>query len=288
MNNTGGTHNVGAPQGKNIVESAIEAGKALGERVYESPVKDGAPFVILREADGGEVVHYLGELESPPRISGIYTLHDAASFLQYWKNHSDQHSVCYASMEPAQFLAVIDHHEATNEPEYGQHRALYKLTHSVEWNLWTGRNGKAFEGNTELAAWIENQVPDIVEPSGAQMLEIALNLKVNSAASFGNQINLANGKTEFNYTNQVEGSANVKSGKIQIPEQFVIEIPVFAGINAPKYRMEVRFRYRLQSGALKIWFELVRPHKVIEQAFSEMLDAITTKIGRPVLFGTPA
>ncbi len=273
------------------VEIALEAGRRLAEvKPIDSPLDDGVPFVKLLNADGSEKLEFLRErFDAPARVSGTYTLDDVPSFLAYWARYADPESVCYASMEPAQFVAVIDHHTTTkNEPKFEEHRALHTLRFSKEWAEWTGRHGKQFDSNEQFALWLENQVPDIASPTGADMLAIALNFKVTSNAAFNNAPNLANGKVEFSYTNNVEGSAQVRGDKVSIPEVFTIEIPVFAGIDAPKYPMEARFRYRLGSGHLKLWFELVRPHKVIEAAFRDVLKQVQDKIGAAVLFGKPA
>lgn len=274
----------------NIIDSALAAGRDLADIQIITPnFPDAVPFVVLRDADGHERMEYLRERrDAPVRTTGTYVLNDVASFLEYWDRFADaDRSIVYASIDPAQFVAVIDHHTDA-EAAYEQHRVLYKLGFSQEWNTWTGASSQPFKGNEEFAEWLENQVPDVVEPAGASLLQIALNMKVNAHASFGNQVNLANGKAEFTYTNAMDGSSTVNSGSVAIPELFTIEIPVFAGIEAQKYRIDARFRYRLNSGVLKLWYELVRPHKVLEEAFKDVLGEVTGHIKKAVLFGTTA
>ena len=63
-------------------------------------------------------------------------------------------------------------------------------------------------------------------------------------------------------------------------------MPVFE--NGQKYRVDVRFRYRIgQGGDLTMWLELVRPHKVIEDAVKQLREHIGKETGLQVLNGTP-
>lgn len=287
-----------APPGQNIVQTALAAGRDIARvDVIENPISDGVPFVKLRSGNGDERLEFLTtRLEKPHRTAGVYVLNDVRSFLEYWKRYATKQSVCYASIDPAQFVAVIDHHalnpvvggETTAPADFEEHRAVYSLAFSKEWTTWKEKNGVKFDGNEAFAEWLENQVPDVVSPPGAEMLSIALNFRATNNVVFSNDVNLTNGKAEFTFNRQVEGSANVSSGKIAIPETFTIEIPVFSGIDAPKYRMDVRFRYRLGTQRLSIWIELVRPHKVMEAAFKDELAAVQEAIAGAVLFGKPA
>jgi hypothetical protein len=55
---------------------------------------------------------------------------------------------------------------------------------------------------------------------------------------------------------------------------------------APR-EIDARLRYRVKDGALTIWFELVRPHKVLEAAFRETWARIEQETQTPILLGAP-
>lgn len=232
-----------------------------------------------------EVTFLEQRFEHPARKKGTVKLSDEASFLEYWGRQKSVTSAIYGSLDPAQFLAVFD--DYGQSPEYREQRALYKLEHSREYQSWKGRDRQPFDSNDKFALWIEDQLPDFIYPTGAAMMEIALNMRVHQNAAFSNAVRLQDGNTEFAFTNQVEASSQVNNGKIQIPESFKLKIPVWAGLEAKPYEFEARFRYRLQSGKLHIWYELIRPHKVVEQAFSDMLKSIEAEAKTKVIFGTP-
>jgi len=261
-------------------EDCLHAGSMLGTP-KTNPESHGRSYALVPD---GAKVEYLEQPEFPPRRSGTVKLHDASSFLEYWKRQSDDDSYIYGSMQPAQFLAVFNDH-TTESPGWRDHRALFQLQHSKEWMEWTKRSGQPFNGNEAFAIWLEENLLDIVEPDPAKMMDIALNFRVNQSAAFGNAVRLQDGNVNLSYTNAVDAKAG--AGQIQIPETFWIEIPVWVGLDAIKYKVEARFRYRLAAGVLALRFELVRPHKVIEESFKSMLADIQEKTGTTVLFGTP-
>jgi uncharacterized protein YfdQ (DUF2303 family) len=68
-----------------------------------------------------------------------------------------------------------------------------------------------------------------------------------------------------------EGTAS--KGKLQVPQVFTIGIPVFEG--GARYAVDARLRYRIaEGGKLSLWFDLLRPHKILEDALRELRTVI--------------
>ena len=66
----------------------------------------------------------------------------------------------------------------------------------------------------------------------------------------------------------------------------MIGIPVFE--NGDKWRVDVRLRYRIaEGGSLTMWLELIRPHKVMDQAVNELRSQISAQTGLTILNGVP-
>lgn len=266
----------------NDIDSALLAGTALAKPI-ENPHQEGEASVMLPP---GHSIEYLRRPTAPFRKKGTIKMMDAESFIHYWgEQKSTIGSRIYGSLEPAQFLAVFNDH--AEDADWKDYRALYVLKHSKEWLTWLKANKNDFNGNEAFAVWLEDNSVDIAEPDPAKMMDIALNLRVKQSQGFSNAVRLQDGNIQFAYSNVVEGSAANEAGSIVIPEIFKISIPVFEGLQAPKYTLEARFRYRLQSGALTIRYELVRPHKVVEQAFKDLVTKIEAETKATVLFGTP-
>lgn len=72
---------------------------------------------------------------------------------------------------------------------------------------------------------------------------------------------------------------------MQIPEVFKIGIPVLEG--GPRYSVQARLRYRIDGGALVMWFDLLRPHKIIEDAVLAVWKDIEAGTGTAILNGDP-
>lgn len=274
--------------------SATEIGRRLADRQHDiknAPMFGSVPFIILHDANGNERIEYLTNLVAgPERKHGTIKLFDADSFIAYSASQCTETDCnIYASMNPTQFVAVLNDHRS-EDPGFRDFRAIYTVGASREWDIWTKHDGLGAPfGSTEaFAKFIEDNGFDIVKPDSATMMQIALNFRVNANAQFSVAQRLTDGNIDFGYSNVVNASAGSQAGgKLKIPELFQIKIPVFDGINAPMYSIDARFRYRLKEGALLIWYELIRPHKVRELAFNTMLEQIKKETGENVFFGDP-
>lgn len=250
--------------------------------------QDAGEFVILRDAAGNERMEAVDfRAPAPGRRTGKVELHDAESFLAYWAEQQEGGHI-YASMKPVKFTAVLNDH-VKEKAGHRDHRAEFTVTHSPEWNTWTGRSGrdKAFASNEELALFFQDNLPDIVHPSAADMLKIATSFRVQQDVAFTVVQRLQDGNMSLGYSNNVSATAGEPDAAITIPETFRIDIPVFAGLKAPLYSVQARFRYRMQERKAVLWYELVRPAKVIEQAFADLVAQIDKDANTKILFGTP-
>ncbi len=64
---------------------------------------------------------------------------------------------------------------------------------------------------------------------------------------------------------------------------FTLGIPIH--VNGPAYRIPVRLRWRLQEGKVAFWYEIVRPHRFIEDALREVRQQIAESVNPPILAG---
>lgn len=279
----------------NDTAAALEAGRRLALELKPHPLgKRFAPYAIMRHEDGVETVEGGDPLDFPPDgFAGTAEVHDAESFLKMWAEHQCPWSRVYAEMLPAvRFTAVFDEHDQASDPEsfprWREHRCVYTPKHSPEWNTWKAQDRKPFGGNTEFALWLEDNLPDISEPAADQLLQIVHTFRVDEGLAWQNQVNLHNGHTDLTYRRVVDGQASDQGGwRLEIPQQFKISIPVFQGLEATVYDIDARFRYRVRERSLAIWYELVRPHKVLELAFRDLVARFRTGTVERLFFGSP-
>jgi uncharacterized protein YfdQ (DUF2303 family) len=235
------------------------------------------PMVIVPE--GYAVQNLESLLPAPTRKRGTVTLRDVASFITLVKQECTLNSRIYGRYDPPSFTAVLNDNSAA--PGWQDHKAVFACPLSVEWKTWSGSDGSKMD-QTSFAQFVENNLPDIAQPPAADMLEISRTLEAKKKVNFASGIRLSNGQNQLTYEEQISGTA--AKGQIQVPEEFTIGIPVLEG--GPKYAVTARLRYRiLEGGKMQMWFELVRPHKIIEDAVKEVWHQIAQETGLTMLNG---
>jgi uncharacterized protein YfdQ (DUF2303 family) len=171
---------------------------------------------------------------------------------------------------------VLNDDSAANGPGWGDHRVTYTCPHTTEWRTWIGANKKPMN-QVDFAQFIEDNLPDIVE--GALLLEVSRTLEAKKKVNFASGIRLSDGQNQFTYEEQIEGTAG--KGQFKVPETFALGLSVFEG--GDKYAVEARLRYRINEGKLALWYDLTRPHKIVEDAVKGVWKSIEEGTGSTIL-----
>jgi uncharacterized protein YfdQ (DUF2303 family) len=223
---------------------------------------------------------YTGKLN---RKTGTTTVRDSASFLTYYAKHHDDATEVYSDVERLTITAVLDAH-TTAEARFGVHRLHLALRRTKAWQEWLDLDGKLVDQD-RFANFLEDHVPNLVDPDAATMLEIAQSIKATTKAEFQSSTRLQSGERKFAFVEDTKASAGAK-GDLAIPETFKIAVPPFEGADA--YSMTARFKYRLGGGQLALGFKLEQPEERAKAAFADVLTAISEGVDTPILNGTPA
>ncbi|MFM0135055.1 DUF2303 family protein [Caballeronia grimmiae] len=272
------------PSNSHDASTVLRAGSALAGP-FKSPISDGLPFVVV--PDGYKVEHLFERDPDPARAIGTVKLRDAASFIEYFNRQKRPESLIYASLDPARILGVIDDHrsyaglqDSHDGANWRSYRVEFPVPASREWKTWTGKDRQPLT-QLELAELIEDNLPDIVTPDGSTMLSVALNFEASKEGNFVSATRLQDGSTNFVWKEDINATGN----KIAMPSQITLSIPVFE--NGAPYSIDARIKYRVSNGVLKIWYELIRPHKVLEAAFRAVWAQIEEQTSTKILLGTP-
>lgn len=251
-----------------------------------------APFI---EAEGlhGVVLppdhdHRLVDLErfaaQPRRKRGQIELHTPKAFTAFAQRHHsgegiDSPVVIYADAEQGRFTAVLNDATA-GLPGWGDHRAVLTLKQTEPWKLWASRDGK-IEGQVEFAKHIENGLPEIIDPPAADMLELAQHFNASTRVNFKQAHRLRDGRKALEYEETIEAKAGER-GTISIPDVFHLALVPYEG--SAVVEVIARLRYRIDSGSLRIGYELVRPKEVQRAAFDAAVDEVAAEIKDAQLF----
>jgi uncharacterized protein YfdQ (DUF2303 family) len=272
-------NNTNEPQGMSDMQAAIAAGAALGDP--RTPVVDekAGTFAVVPK---DYCIKSLEEfLPRPLRIRESVLLYDTDSFIGYVNSFRlPGLSRVFFNSEQEQFVAVLDYHE-TETPGWCGHTATFRPRRSVEFETWMGANRKQMS-QVDFARYLEENMPDVVEPNSAELLQVALTFEAKKTVDFSSGVRLNNGQIQFQFDEVVRGTS--QKGTIEIPEQFVLGIPIH--MNGPAYRIPVRLRWRLQEAKLIFWYEIVRPHRFIEHALKEIRERVAKETAVPLLAGS--
>lgn len=221
-------------------------------------------------------------LDVPIRARGSVTAKTEETFSAYVNRYKSlQKTVVFADQEKFALVGVVDYH-AADEPGHREHRVTYTAPRSLEWTTWRGQNGKKM-GQGEFAQFIEDNMVDIRDPAGAEVLEVSRGLQAKSKVEFASAIRLADGSQQFTYNEEIAGTT--AKGTMKVPEEFTLGIPVFFG--GSLYEVRARLRYRIDQGKLALWYELYRPEYIERDAFEAIVGNVATATGIDVWHGVP-
>lgn len=275
-----------------VIDVALQAG---GPRLVEP----GATYAVPIPA-GGAVAIVDRDLDKyrdrPRRIFGTAVVHDADGFIRYLGKHGLPETEVYADVTRQQLVGVVNAHETVDSGEpidavdadagagWGDHRVLLQLHQTTAWKAWATLDRKLLD-QVAFAEHVEDRLVDVVDPSAADLLEIAQTFSAKRKASFESSTRLSTGIVQVAYREEEESKAG-KRGQLSFPEQITLGLVPFEGGTA--YKVTARLRYRLTDGVLRIGFVLDRPEDVLRSAFLDSVLRVSTEVQHPVLNGVPA
>lgn len=241
-------------------------------------VPNGYQVASLR-VDGDEYRDY------PRHKAGAPVVYDPASFALYWtKHHQDGESELYADYREGRIVGVLDAHGDTLAG-WHKHTVTLALQKNPAWDAWKAGSGRLM-AQTQFAEILEQLIADIVEPDGADMLEVATTLSATRSAIYAAAATrLENGDRRFSYDEQTTARAGGSRGQIDIPSKFVIRAQPFLG--GPTTRVEALLRYRVGDAGLQLGYVLVRPDDAVRTVFDAVVTELEEAIQAPVMRGNP-
>lgn len=270
----------------NLDGGAVSEIAGLAQSASGAETLELGEYHIVAGPNGVEHIDLTGDRwrDAPRRKVGMVTVRDVVSFLGYWEKHSDQASEIFADRERLTVTAVLDAH-GMDEPRWQEHRLVLGLRHSKAFQAWQALDGKPLS-QTAFAEFIEDRRPDIVNPSAAELLELAMTFQAVTRVSFKSSSVLKSGQRQLSYVEETDAAAGAK-GNITIPDSFELALKVFDGA-AEADPVTARLRYRISNGNLSLIFVLDQLNEVVDTAFKAVWDEIDTSVEQPILRGSPA
>lgn len=277
------------------VAAAVHAGKEIIIASKRGLLNQQGSLYTLRD-DGS--IHIERELSDeidkrnarPVHLRGAARVLDEASLIAHALRNKDTSSAIF--YDAARVLVVYDYNRAVTTEDrdgcarWGKHTAEYKPSNSEEWKAWIGGSGKMLQ-QAEFADLLEERVKDIAGPregrdvpTAAQLMTVALQLKVTSEDVIESEINRTTG--EYHLVAKVEQKT---TGQTRLPKEFDIEIPIHD--NGPLYRITCSFRFR-KDGAKPTFGWIVRGvERMQREAMAQMVERVKDATKLPAFAGSP-
>lgn len=248
------------------------------------------PYVVIPK---DYQLHTMEELveryaNKPAHLKQAVKLQNPASFANYLKRHGTESVAVFCVPEKHIFTAYLDWHIGIDQ-RHCFHTATLNLEITRELGTWLNNNGREMD-QVEFASFIEANAPEIISaedefgsktPSGSEMLQIALTLSRTENAAFRSATRLQNGQTQFKYEQNFDDKAG-ENGELTIPQMIKIGLPLFKAASADEgYIISARFRYRIRQGRLVMWYELIRPERIIDDAMQAIEAKLRTELDGP-------
>jgi uncharacterized protein YfdQ (DUF2303 family) len=268
---------------------------ALIEALTEGSVPDELlPGLIYGYKLGGrvEVVDLSDKhLERPRRKTGRVVVEDAASFIHYFKKHSDSSSEVYVDVDAGRVTAVLDAHEPTPDEDlldesarWGEHQLVLLMHQTDAWRRWTDLDRQLVR-QQQFADFIDDNRADIRKPSAADMLELVQQFQAITKVTFKSATILANGDRRLTYNEETDAGAGA-NGNITVPG--VLELGIAPFEDSEPYVVTARFRYRIQNNALHMGVLLDNADDVRRDAVKTVVGKLQEELSVVIMRGTPA
>lgn len=251
------------------------------------PGEGGVPFILV---PSGMKAESLAGFLPPPRIKRKVTLLEANSFADYVNRFKSRDTLIFVTVTETgcTFTAMLDYHSQTPElkPSYCEHQATFTAVETPDWKVWKEADREKME-QVDFAEWIENNARLLVEPAGADLLELVRSLHGHKNARFLQSIRLDNGAYSVNYDEDVviKGGNSTQAGALELPPTIKAGIAVFQG--ADKYAVDARLKTRIEERQLILYFETVALTEIVRESILLLVEQISEKTSIVPLIGTP-
>lgn len=260
-----------------IIKSGDAAfGYALGSEDAKTPFyTELAPHLLfVPEEDGYREVDVSVHLEKPTDWEHITepNFSHPASLGAYVKDHLKPGTRVFAYRAQGRFTAFLDYEDADGSPLWGRHTAGMKCNPSPEWKAWSDLSGKP-KGQEEFAEFLEDWAHTVIEPEAAKLHEVVLAFEQTTKVFFKSTRSLSSGMVQVEYSETHDSAGK----NVTMPSEIVLALRPYE-FSSP-YKVKAQLRYRIRDGKLALSVHLRGLDRVIEEAWSEVCQAVENTTG---------
>lgn len=266
------------------IRDAIEAGKAM---VNQTPIIDefGATHVMVPNGFALKEIHPLNPV-LPAVVDQQEVVIEQESFCEYINRFKTGSTVVFAFPKSPgpQMIARLDYHHTSHghdrsKPDTNQHQITFKADFDENWKRWREIDRKNLS-QVDFAYFIEENLHTIAAPDGADLLDMAQNLKIHRGVVMKSVKRLKDGTMNVEYSEKDDTSTEDR-GSFQLPDEITIVAPIYLMRGAQQ--VVAKLRYRLEKGEpLQFRIDILNRSMIEFEAFHKMAGEVRAAINCPV------
>lgn len=207
----------------------------------------------------------------PSRIKASEIFIDHPSFIAYVNRYKP-------TMQPQIFVqktdnglkakCVFDYHNPGKEvnttettgseqipvPQWGDHKAYLNLEYSQDYKT-LRENSEDWKSQEDFALFVEDNLHLFQTPDGAEMLEMAQDLRGAKNATWRASRRLNNGQSAIEYDENLSAASKSQGVDLIVPNTLVLRCPLFEGFEPETFT--AAFRWRLKDGHVFFSYRLM-------------------------------
>ncbi|MET3925570.1 DUF2303 family protein [Devosia sp. 2618] len=261
---------------------------ALGDKFISLPfaLPNGGSVIF----HGKELVaHSLQPLDPtlPDFVTASETVVEPASFKDYVRDFKSPTAICRASLSKNEIVAVLDYHGKARMgdrdsalPQRAAHVVKLLCPFDLDYDKWR----QVFDKPMSQSAFgnlLEDMVHTISEPAVADLQEAVDELRIDRAVRFKSGVNRRNGTVQLTYE-EIEGNGENGGGKVNLPEEIKIIVPIFQG--GELIELVAKFRYRMDKGIVAFIVTVPGLDKIEREQFRRIGEAVRAETSTPVFY----
>lgn len=249
---------------ENLTSAGVSAALALQHADPDSTkfeVAEGVPLILAQPQVKIISLEHLLPAPVRPRVAvQLTSKEDLINYLTQQAKREGDNPAIFADRDHLTLTAFLDYHRP-GAPSWCLHRVTVAYKESHQFARWKAANGKKM-GQEEFATFLEENITDILNPTGADVVTFATHLEVTRTERFKEARNLANGEVNFTFTNESSGDSAVK-----FPTEMTLSLPLW--INGDHIAIKTKLYYRVIEGRLSFWFKLMHLEETIDHLWNE-------------------
>lgn len=265
-------------QASQLAQNAQYAAALQGqarEEIDRALKSGGAPILVV--PTGYDVESLERFLPKPLTIKSSLTFSDAGSLIEYVLGFSLANARLTASKNAIK--VVIDAHQ-DGQASHESHTASFPIVLDEDFVRLQKAN-RAWISQESFADFMSDLTPFIQKPSAAEVLELAQELRGNTAVKWKHGKKLKDGATAVEYVE--ETTTSNAHGSIEVPAGIEFNLPIFKNGAYMNLYGELRFRVSQQEG-LKFQLVFRRLDDVIDQGIRDQAKVVGEAIEQEPLY----